>query len=205
MEAFLQSSSVIDWHCPEVRSTAAAIGSDGSSVEGVAQSCFEWVRDEIRHSGDWRLPGKACSASEVLAAGNGWCFAKSHLLAALLRFHEIPTGFCYQRLCCGEDRGAHTLHGLNAVYLPDHGWYRVDPWGNKHGVDAQFEPPRDKLAWPIKNEGERDFPGIYAEPLTDVCRWLESNESYEEALRSLPDPHTLPEAFYSPVQSDDGS
>lgn len=205
VEAFLQSSSVIDWQCDAIQSHAARIGRGHFVGESVARACFEWVRDEIGHSGDERLPGRACSASDVLVAGNGWCFAKSHLLAALLRAHKIPTGFCYQRLCYDEDGGAHTLHGLNAVYLPDYGWYRVDPRGNKRGVDAQFDPPREKLAWPIRNEGEIDFPGVYAEPLTGVCEWLEANEFYEQALLTLPDPITLPEPSYSPVQSDEGS
>ncbi len=69
--------------------------------------------------------------------------------------------------------------GLNAVYLPDHGWYRVDPRGNKDGVDAQFDPPQEKLAWAIRNDGEINFSEIYAVLLTDVCRWLESNVSFE--------------------------
>jgi len=69
--------------------------------------------------------------------------------------------------------------GLNAVYLPDHGWYRVDPRGNKDGVDAQFDPPQEKLAWAIRNDGEIDFSKIYAGPLMDVCRWLQSNVSLE--------------------------
>jgi len=37
-----------------------------------------------------------CSASEVLREGTGICFAKSHLLAALLRAVGIPAGLCYQ-------------------------------------------------------------------------------------------------------------
>ena len=33
------------------------------------------------------------------------------------------------------------LHGLNALYLPDYCWYRVEARGNKPGVDAEFCPP----------------------------------------------------------------
>jgi hypothetical protein len=37
------------------------------------------------------------------------------------------------------------LHGLNAVYLMDYGWYRVDPRGIRTDISAQFEPPRERL------------------------------------------------------------
>ena len=56
------------------------------------------VRDEISHSGDFRVNQPTCAASEVLRHKAGWCFAKSHLLAALLRANSIPAGLCYQRL-----------------------------------------------------------------------------------------------------------
>ena len=45
----------------------------------VAGRCFEWVRDEIRRSGDFRLDPVTCSASQVLRHGTGFCYAKSHL------------------------------------------------------------------------------------------------------------------------------
>lgn len=59
-----------------------------------------------------------CRASEVLKEGHGLCFAKSNLLAVLLRFMDIPVGFCYQTLV-HED--GFVLHGLNAAYLMANG------------------------------------------------------------------------------------
>jgi hypothetical protein len=52
MKEFLQSSDVIDWRHPEVYSRAKNIAGDSVSPEAVAKACFEWVRDEIRHSAD---------------------------------------------------------------------------------------------------------------------------------------------------------
>ena len=83
-----------------------------------------------------------CRASDVLAARTGFCYAKSHLLAALLRANGIPAALCYQRLSIDGQGPPFCLHGLNAVHLPEHGWYRIDARGNKPGVDAQFTPPR---------------------------------------------------------------
>ncbi len=56
------------------------------------------------------------------------------------------------------------LHGLNAVHLPEFGWYRIDPRGNKPGVDAQFSPPVERLAFPVVFPEERLFPEILADP-----------------------------------------
>jgi transglutaminase-like putative cysteine protease len=107
----------------------------------IAKACFEWVRDEIFHSCDYRMNPVTCRASDVLQHKTGYCFAKSHLLAALLRANQIPAGFCYQRLSV-DDRGApYSLHGFNAIYLAEFGWYRVDARGNKAGVNARFTPP----------------------------------------------------------------
>jgi len=75
--------------------------------------------------------------------GQGICFVKSNLLAAFLRFMDIPTGFCYQTLT-HED--GFVLHGLNAVYL-DEGWFRLDSRGNRADLDAQFSMGKASLAF----------------------------------------------------------
>ncbi len=64
-------------------------------------------------------------ASEVPSQGTGYYYAKSHLLAALLRANGLPAALCYQRLTI-TDVPPFCLHGLNAAYLPKWGWYRPD-------------------------------------------------------------------------------
>ena len=61
---------------------------------------------------------------------------------ALLRANGIPAGFCYQRLSIDDVGPPYTLHGFNAVYLNEHGWYRVDARGCKAGVTSDFTPLR---------------------------------------------------------------
>ena len=187
MEQFLQPTDVIDWTHPEVleRARALADGSDDPIV--VAKRCFEWVRDDIRHSRDFRLQPVTCTASEVLRVGSGYCYAKSHLLAALLRANGIPAGLCYQRLSKDGHSAPFSLHGLNAVYLPVHGWYRVDPRGNRADVDAQFVPPVEQLAFPIAVPGEADLPGIFADPIAVVVEALRSHDSADALSEHLPD------------------
>ena len=109
----------------------------------------------------------------MLREGTGFCFAKSHLLVALLRANGIRAGLAYQRLALDDERHAFCLHGLVAVDLPGYGWYRVDPRGNKPGVNAQFTPPRERLAFPLSQTGEVIFPKVYPEPVGLVVRALE--------------------------------
>ena len=155
--------------------------------EEIARSCFEFVRDEIKHSKDYQLNPVTCKASAVLLYKTGYCYSKSHLLAALLRANGIPAGICYQRLTIDDNRPPFCIHALNAVYLPLIGWYRIDARGNKPGVDAQFIPPIEKLAFPIMVEGEADLPGIWHEPLPQVIKVLRSSKSFQEVADNLPD------------------
>ena len=187
VEAFLRSSDVIDWHHPAVRARAVALAAGERDPLVLARRMFEWVRDEVRHSYDHRMNPVTCAASEVLAARTGYCYAKSHLLAALLRAVGVPAGLCYQRLSLDGDGPPFSLHGLNAVLLPGHGWYRLDPRGNKPGVDAQFAPPAERLAFPIRVPGEADLPDVWPEPLPRVVEALRAHRTYDAVWQALPD------------------
>jgi transglutaminase-like putative cysteine protease len=194
MQAYLEAGPVIDYTHPAVAAKAAelrVLAPDGAlDALATARRCFEFVRDRIGHSGDIDSDLVTLKASEVLAAGTGWCFAKSHLLAALLRANALPAALCYQRLQ-KDGQGAYTLHGLNAVYLPEHGWYRCDPRGNKEGVDAQFTPPVEQLAWSAFDTGEFDFSGRYAEPVPAVVDCLTQCKSRQQVYDNLPDALSL--------------
>ena len=186
MKAFLTSSEYIDCDHPKVVAKAACLAGEAQDQQAVAAACFQFVRDEIKHSFDYRMNPVTCKASDVLLHGTGYCYAKSHLLAALLRANGIPAGLCYQRLTI-TDKPLFCLHGLNAVYLQPHGWYRIDARGNKPGVNAEFCPPVEKLAFPIAHEGEADLPEIWAEPLPLVVKALESFDDYWQLSEHLPD------------------
>lgn len=184
---YLQSSDFIDFDHPAVAGKAKELAAGCKTEEQLAERCFLFVRDEIKHSGDFRLNPVTCRASDVLLEGNGWCYAKSHLLAALLRANGLPAGLCYQRLSLDGKAPPFCLHGLNAVFLKQYGWYRIDARGNKPGVEAAFCPPVEKLAFPIAIEGEADLPEIWTEPLPVVVRALTENETVEQVYRNLPD------------------
>jgi transglutaminase-like putative cysteine protease len=187
VEQFLCSSEYIDWKHPLVAAKAMELAEGCYSDEAIAKRCFEFVRDSIQHSWDYRKNPVTCKASEVLIHGTGYCYAKSHLLAALLRANAIPAGLCYQRLAVGTEGPPFCLHGLNAVHLNSYGWYRIDARGNKPGIGAAFSPPTEVLAFPIISESERDFPEILADPLPLIVKTLTENKTVELVFENLPD------------------
>lgn len=191
MKHYLDTSEYIDWKHPLVIAKAAELAECCVTDEAIAKRCFEFVRDAIKHSWDYRMNPVTCKASDVLTHGTGYCYAKSHLLAALLRANAVPAGLCYQRLTVETDGPPYCLHGLNAVYLEQHGWYRIDARGNKPGVAADFCPPTEKLAFPIIDALETDFPQMLAEPLPLVVKALTQNKTVEQVFENLPDAEVI--------------
>ncbi|MGP2657579.1 transglutaminase-like domain-containing protein [Malaciobacter sp. WC5094] len=189
MTKFLKETDIINYSNQEVYILANQLSQDCTTDIEVAKNCFEYVRDKINHSGDNKDNISTIKASDVLKYKTGWCYAKSHLLAALLRANNIPCGFSYQRLTINDDGSGNkfSLHGLNSVYLKNFGWYRIDARGNKHGVNAEFKPPHEKLAFPVRFKGEKDFIEIYSEPLTIIIDSLKKYQTYELMSNNLPD------------------
>ena len=142
---YLENTDIVDFQEVTVRSLAEALHSS-DHVE-TAKRCFEWVRDQVRHSLDHGDDQVTLKASEVLREKTGLCYSKSHLLAALLRANGIPCGFVYQRLALNDEGTAFCLHGLNAIRLPEYGWYRVDARGSRPSVTTRFNPPHESFAF----------------------------------------------------------
>ena len=187
MKKYLANTDAIDWQNPQVLGKAESLAKNCRTELEIAKKCFEFVRDEIKHSWDFKMNPVTWKASEVLQYATGYCYAKSHLLAALLRANGIPAGLCYQRLTITNDQPPFCLHGLNAIFLPEFGWYKVDARGNKVGVNAQFTPPLEQLAFEIKTTGEWDFSDIYAEPLEEVLTVLKQSQDFQQVADNLPD------------------
>lgn len=175
MSAYLEASVLIDHTHPAIAGWAAMHEAGERPDVEVAREAFEFVRDRIAHSWDIGSLRVTAKASDVLEHGEGICYAKSHLLAALLRRQGIPAGVCYQRLTLGEtpDTG-YCVHALNTVYLPSLGrWLRLDARGNKPGVDAQFSLNTEQLAYAVRPEmGECDYGTNYAVPHPSIAATL---------------------------------
>ena len=155
-----------------------------SPVE-IARQCFVWVRDQISHSVDYQLNPVTCVASDAPKRELAFAMPKNHLLVALCRANGIPAGLCYQRLQMDAQPPSYCLHGLAAILLPQHGRYRVDPRGNRAGIDAQFTPPAEQLAFAVEQPGEADFQAAYPDPLPIVVAALQTAPTTEAlGLRS---------------------
>ncbi|WP_079474893.1 transglutaminase-like domain-containing protein [Marinococcus halophilus] len=193
MENFLRKTYDIDYESEIVQQTREKLFLPKMNEEEKVKAAFTFVRDSIGHS--WDIRGKTVTrrASEVLEHQEGICWAKSHLLAALLRPEGIPCGFCYQRLMLFEKpEDGYCIHALNAVWLVGWDkWVRLDARGNKAGINAQFFTAKEQLAFEVNDEkGEIDYPVIYADPPPGLPDILDRHEDPVYMYR-----HALPESL----------
>ncbi len=189
LSEYLVSDAIVDWQTPAVREKALELTRSLADEVAKARCLYEWVRDAIPHSADAGIETVTCTASEVLLHGTGICFAKSHLLAALLRAVNIPAGFCYQvlRLDPPVDNEP-VLHGFNAIYLATlDKWIRVDARGNTKGINAQFSIKKEQLAFAMDPlADEFIYEAIFAAPVSVVVSRLKMYKTRSELWLDFP-------------------
>lgn len=186
---YLALDKVIDYDNEAIKNLSDSLFSQAEDELAYIKVTYEFVRDQISHSADAGEEQITCSASEVLQAGHGICFAKSHLLVALLRCKEIPAGFCYQKLILDDDTAPVLIyHGLIGVYIKNlDTWVRLDARGNKEGVNAQFSIEEERLAFPIRPELEEvDDYTVYPNPDEKVLERLQKYETRPQLWEDLP-------------------
>lgn len=188
-EDYLKVTEVVNYDNETIQKLAEGLFQKADNEVAFIKLVYEFVRDQISHSADIGEDLITCSASEVLAAGHGICFAKSNLLAAILRCKGIPTGFCYQKLILDDDISPVLIyHGLNGVYIKEiNRWVRLDARGNKEGVNAQFSLDEEQLAFPIRAEkGEEDDFMVYPNPDANVIASMKACKTRSELWEKLP-------------------
>ncbi len=189
---YLAETEELDYSHPSIQELAATLyGAANADELAFVKAAFEYVRDEVSHSWDIQASHVTCKASDVLRYRHGICYAKSNLLAAILRSQGVPAGFCYQRITLGDtpDTG-HCIHALIAAYIDSlNRWIRLDARGNKNGVGAQFSIEAEQLAFPIRpHYDEIDYPGVYAIPNPKTIAALKQSTDVLEMYRNrLPD------------------
>ncbi|MEE3328290.1 MAG: transglutaminase-like domain-containing protein [Myxococcota bacterium] len=188
-DRYLEDTIVIDWQTPSVLERAREFGKATEGEENRVRAAFLFVRDEIAQSLDDGTDELPCSASQVLKAGTGLSYAKSHLLAALLRASGVPVGFGYQRVADSETLSGTALHGFVVVWFSSlERWIALDPRGDNESLHSDFglgvypefahEPQPEK--------GEVVFPVVLARPLKVVVDLLDRGESLSRVRRHLP-------------------
>lgn len=180
---------IVQFTTPEIQAKIIEIKEENHTNYDRAKAAFIIARDQIKHSFDTDNPIITINAEDTIHQQNGICFAKSHLLATLLRGMNIPAGFCYQRVLRKVTlESGYALHGLNALYLDEYGWFRVDPRGNKAGIDSQFTTNKETLAYPIREElGEIDYPNVFVAPLNSVIKSMKESKDCKELYYNRPD------------------
>jgi transglutaminase-like putative cysteine protease len=188
-DRYLEDTIVVDWQTPSVFERARELAAGHESPSDRARAAFEFVRDEIAHSFDIETDVVTCNASHVLKEGTGLCYAKSHLLAALLRARGIPVGFAYQRLQSPDCLSDYALHGFVAAWLGDADrWVALDARGDNEAVKTEFRLDPPSLAYSTDvDAGEETLPFIFARPPKRVVDLLDRAESLSRIRRHLPD------------------
>ena len=187
LDRYLEDTIVIDWQTPPIPERALELVRGAEGEVERARRLYEWVRDEIAHTADAGLDAVSCQASGVLRAGTGLGFAKSHLLAAMLRSVGIPVGFCYQVLRPDGRSGRGALYGFNCVRLQQR-WIPLDARGNREGIEARFSLDAPSLGvMPDAAKGEFAYPTIFARPSKRVVDLLDRAASLESVARNMPE------------------
>lgn len=193
---YLKSTVLINSESREVSGLASGLGLSQTDEIGSIKTAYEYVRDKIPHSFDIKASRVACSASDVINLGHGICYAKAHLLAALLRSVGIPAGICYQRLCHEAPQKSTpeppntklVLHAVNAVFVKSlNQWIRLDARGNTNGISAQFSLEEEQLAFKIHPAlDEEDGFAVYSDTPCVVADALSGNKTSEQLKKNLP-------------------
>lgn len=189
-DRYLEDTTVVDWQTPRVLERARLLGAAGDAEEGRVRAAYLFVRDQISQSLDVETDALPCTASQVLKEETGVSFAKSHLLAALLRARGTPAGFAYQRISDSATRSGQALHAFVVAWLSlREQWVALDPRGNCRALQSEFrvDPPPSLAHEPDPERGELVFPVIFARPLPRVVDLLDRVDSLSRARRHFPD------------------
>lgn len=185
MDIFLEENDYVDFSADNIRKLSHtlfdSLTDDGERI----RAAYEFVDTRIPHSADIGADILPFKASDVLSAGTGICFAKSNLLAALLRSVNIPTGFVYQFLTLSDkdDSLGYSFHGLNAVKYNGR-WLYLDARGARKAVFSLTEP---RTAFDIRSEyGEYTAEGIYGRQDSAITELFGRISSRRELWENLP-------------------
>ena len=175
---YLSETPSIDYGNPEIQKKVRELKSQSADDEDYIKRSYMFVRNETPHSWDIGVDVVSKNASEALMNGTGICWAKSCLLAALLRANGIPSGISYQLLAIGADESeGHMIHALNTVYFNSK-WIRLDARGNTGDANDELDLDEDHIAFHARSElGEIDYHDNHADLDEGLARILAESET----------------------------
>ena len=137
----------------------------GRARSGCASSfgeVFQFVRKQS--TAGTSTESVTCRASGILRHGTGYCYAKSHLQPPSSRQMPSRQDCASTAGCVGAQVSAILSAQLNAIYLQQHGWYRINPEATsqrRRGVATT-----GALAFPVHKEKP------FLKSVWNPCRWL---------------------------------
>lgn len=182
---YLSATKQVDFMHPAINEKCRELTADLHDEVDKVKAAYYFVRNDIRHSWDCNSDRVTKTATECLLYGEGTCYSKAMLLAAILRHEGFAVGFCYQRVKTDSvPKSGFFLHGLNVVFIHSIGkWIRLDARGGINNP-ADFSLNEEKLTFTIKPEcDEIDFPTVFARPLRTTIDALENGKTCQELMR----------------------
>lgn len=181
---YLGADEIIDYNNHAIIEQADTLFGAAKDKTDFIRLAYEYVRDNIPHSADIGMSSIPYVASDVLNQKHGVCFAKAHLLAAILRCKDVPSGFCYQKVILNEEQPEKlAYHGISGVYIEElNRWIRLDA-----GTGGEFSLKEEHLVFQIREEkGEKDSYMIYPVPDRNVIECLQRSQSLCILMESPP-------------------
>ena len=184
---YLENSDVLDYDHPLVAQTAEHLTYGLKDNLSKARAIYKFTRDHIFDSFQINATSVTITASEVLDKGHGICFAKAHLLVALMRASGIPAGFCYQTRY-DDDLERLIIHGFSGVHIQElDKWVRIDACMQVDANDWGFDPFKESTIRSVKEEiGEYDDFIVYHTPSKKLLKALSLADTLEELMNLIP-------------------
>ena len=188
LDDYLKSDDIIDFDDSSIEEASEQLIEGLKDNISKAQAIFEFVRDQIFHSFQISATSVTLKASEVLDKGHGICYAKAHLLTAMMRAAGIPAGLCYQ-IIRDESDDRLVVHGLSAIYIEEiEKWIRLDASKGIEEINTFIDFDRELPGLTVNTEiGEQDDPTIYILPSKQVIKALRKSQTVDELRNNLPD------------------
>ena len=140
MEEYLKCSEIIDCDAESIKARALALTEGLESARDKAVALFYFVRDQIKFNS--YAAGEILEynkASVILEKGNGFCYQKAIVLAAMARAPGIPArlGFADIRNHLLSEKFREKMFGNNVLVY--HGWAELFIEGNWVRVTPAYD------------------------------------------------------------------
>jgi dihydrofolate reductase len=190
IDSYLSETEIFNFSNELVQQLVKTLKNDTKTEKEYIYECFTYVRNQIHHSADHLSKAVTAAASEVLEFGEGICYAKSHLLCALLRADNIPCGLSYQllRLVESDIDSPLIVHGIIAYYHSEkNSWILLDPRGNKHNYNEKIDTEANYFEFDVNiNLNEKTIPYIFSDPDSNVLNALQCHTNAISLMENLP-------------------